>query len=312
MLGIDYLNRLAQLQSQSYPSSSWLDKKTSFDLMYEAAKDFAQKTKSLYTTQSITTVASQANYALAPDFLEVYSEDDDGNKILKYTDSSSNVYWLTQQGYRPQYYANNTTAIAIPSNFAIISKPKISGIASTVTATTTQSGGESTLTDATASFTSETIWPGDIVHNKTLGHIGVVLSILTTTTLNTAMFDVTTAPSSSYTGWSNTNAYLIQPGARYQVYIDPPPLTASETITVPYIQIPEPVYSDYGSYAFPVTDMEAILKYAVWLYKYRDSEPKFGDALYVQYDRAVREAAASYLRATVGKQPLQMKVSWKG
>ncbi len=310
MLGIDYLNRLAQLQSQSYPSSSWLDKKTSFDLIYEAAKDFARKTKCLYSTQAITTAASQSSYALNPDFLEVYIEDGDGNKTIKYTNAAGTVFWLSQQGYREQYYDNNTTAVSIPSNFAIVTKAKISGITSTVTSTTTNTGGESVLTNTAASFTTATVWPGDAILNKSSGAIGVVLGVTDTTHLNTAMFDVSST-SSSYTGWTSTNSYLIQPNPRYQIYIDPPPLTASETITVPYIQIPDPVYSDYGSYAFPTPYMEAILKYALWLYMYRDSQPKFGDGFYVQYDKMVREASASYVQSTVGKQSLKMKVSWK-
>src|SRR3990172_1581157 len=109
MLGINLLKRLDQIMAQSYPSGGWMDKKTSFDFIYEAAKDYAKKTRCLYTTQSITTVASQANYALNPDFQEILSENqDDAVKVLKYPDAAGNVSWMEQQLYGNQYYQNNT------------------------------------------------------------------------------------------------------------------------------------------------------------------------------------------------------------
>jgi len=306
MLGINLLKRLDQIMAQSYPSGGWMDKKTSFDFIYEAAKDYAKKTRCLYTTQSITTVASQANYALNPDFQEILSENqDDAVKVLKYTDAAGNVSWMEQQLYGNQYYQNNTTAVDIPSKFAIIGRATMSRLTGTATSAGSQSGGESNLTDTAGDFTNAQA--GDEVYNSTQGNMGVVLSKTSSTVLVTAMFDVS-GSSSAYDGWAQSDGYVIQPAPRYDLYLDPPPSTASETVTVPYVQRPAPVYSDYGSYNFAAGNEEALLKYAVWLYKYRDSKPQVGDALYKYYDMAVREASASHRLAT-GKRTFQ--VSWK-
>lgn len=306
MLGINYLNRLNQLLAQSYPSSGWTDKKTSFDIIYEATKDFAKKTSCLYGTQTITTVANQANYALNPDFTEVYVEnEDDAVKAIKYTNNASVDFWLEQQFYSSQYYANNTTSVLTPSNFAIISKPALDRITGTVTSTAAESSGESNLIDTTANFTNVSV--GDDVYNSTQGYIGIVLSKTGTTQLVTAMFNVSNT-TSNYSGWTSSDGYVIQPAPRYQIYIDPPPSTTGHTITVPYIQKPSPVYSDIGSYNLMAEAEEAILKYAAWLYKYRDSQPNVGDAYYQYYDKAVRESKNLHGRATGNR---KFRMSWK-
>lgn len=303
MIGINYLKRLEQIMSQAYPGASWLDKKTSFDFIYEAAKDFASKTRCLTSSQTITTVADQANYALNPDFMEILSEKkDDAIKVVKYTTTAGNDYWLEEQLYSDQLYDNNDTSVTIPSNFSITGRTLAARITGTATSTAAQSGGESNLIDSTAPFAS--VSAGDEVFNSTQSYMGVVLSKTSSTTLVTAMFDVS-SQNSSYAGWTNTDAYVIQPAPRLDLYIDPPPATVSETVTVSYIQRPAPVYSDYGSYNF--SDDEAILKYAVYLYKYRDSKQNVGDALYLYYDRAVREATRKYRTAMGGK---NFRVSW--
>jgi hypothetical protein len=307
MIGINYLKRLEQLMAQAYPGSGWMDKKTSFDFLFEAAKDYAKKTRCLYSTQTITTVANQVNYALNPDFQEILPEDsDDAVKVLKYTTAAGIVSWMNQQLFSDQYYLNNTTSVVIPSDFAIIGRAAATRITGTATSTTTNSGGEVNLVDSTAPFA--TVSAGDEVYNSTEGYVGVVLSKTSSSSLVTAMFNMD-AVNSAYAGWDATNAYVIQPAARYDLYLDGPPLTAGDTVTVSYIQRPNPVYSDFGSYNFAAGNEEALLKYAVWLYKYRDSKDRTGDALYAFYDRAVREANNSHRRATG---PVKnFRVSWK-
>ncbi len=86
MIGINYLLRLSQILAQSCPGAAWLDKKTSFDFLFEAAKDYAKKTRCLCSTQSITTVSGVAYYALNPDFQKVFTEKstDAKKKVIKY------------------------------------------------------------------------------------------------------------------------------------------------------------------------------------------------------------------------------------
>lgn len=287
MIGIDYLNRLNQIMGESYPSSNWMDKKTSFDYLFEAAKDFCRETRLLRGSQSITTVASQANYALNPDFREVYAEDDGGNKVIKYYDTA-NYSWISQQYHSATLYANNTTAVSVPDNFSITNRAAASQVTGIATSSGSQSGGESTLTDTAASFTS-TVSVGDTVYNTTQSYIGLVLAVTSGTALKTAMFD-TSGQTSAYASWTSSDAYIIQPQSRFDLYLDPLPSTAGHTVTVNYLQTPSAVYSDYGSYNLPGGFEEAILKYAVWLYKYRDRKPDVGDYLYKFYEMQVREA----------------------
>lgn len=285
MIGIDYLNRLYQILKEN-TGSQWIDKKTSFDFIYEAAKDMAKETKSLHSTQTITTVANQSAYDLNPGFLNILATDGYGNNAIKYSDGTY-TRWLTQKSYDEVLYANNTTSVTYPQNFAIADHANLTRITGSATASGSASGGESTLTDAAATFTS--LKAGDAIYNTTQSYIGVVLSVTDSTHIVTAMFDHETT-ASPYASWTSGDAYIIQPAERYQIIIDPPPSTSGHTATVTYYCTPDPVYSDYGAYPFPSGYNEALLKYAVWLYEYRDKQPDFGNALYVAYDVQIRKA----------------------
>ena len=80
-----------------------------------------------------------------------------------------------------------------------------------------------------------------------------------------------------------------------------PTFTGQQIATVNYLQRPDPVYSDYGSYRFAAGYEEALLKYACWLYKYRDLNPNFGDTLYKVYDMQIRKAKNVQRRAVGAK-----------
>ncbi len=93
--------------------------------------------------------------------------------------------------------------------------------------------------------------------------------------------------------------FSIQPGNPYVLYLDPPPSTASHTATVYYIKAPTKLTSSTPSGTYPIPDAYAgaIVKYAFWLYKYRDSDPNFGDAMYKHWDIQVRRYAANINKA---------------
>jgi hypothetical protein len=120
------------------------------------------------------------------------------------------------------------------------------------------------------------------------------------------MFNLATR-GGAYAGWTDTNAYIIQPAPRYKIILDPPPDTSGDTVTVSYYAKPAPVYSDYGTYPFPTDYEEALVMYAAWLYRYRDSKPNLGDPLYAMYERQMRKAKNVHRRAT-GVQGF--RVSW--
>jgi hypothetical protein len=304
MVGLDYQSRLNQLLSESV-GSYWVDKKTGFDFLFEAAKDFAKEVKSIHDTQTITTVAGTLDYRLKPNFMEILTQDGYGNKIVP-LDNSGERSWLKRVGYGKILYENTTTP-STPTEFAITDAPVDSRITGTTTSAGVSSGGESILTDASASFIT-TVNIGDSVVNPTSGkyYVGTVLSVSSNTALVTAMFNISSSQS-SYASWGIGDTYYIEPHASYTLVISPPPSTTGTTITLSYLCFPNPVYSDYGSYSFATGYEEALLKYAVWLYKYRDTKANQGDALYRYYDQQLRKAKNIHKSATT---PPGFKISF--
>lgn len=289
MIGATFQNRINQLLSE-VGNSTWIDLKSSFDYMYEASKDFGKETKSCHGSQAITTKANTAAYNLNPDFLEIMTKDDYDNYIIQYFDGT-NTTWLSWESYSD--FLQNANLPGTPTSFAITDAPIVSRITGTATATGNQAGGESVLTDSAATLFSTT-YPGDSIVNTLKTYFGIVLSV--GTTLTTAMFDLTQR-GGAYASWSTSDTYMIQPQPRYQILLDPPPLTPGQTATVTYLAKPLPVYSDYGTYPFATGYEEALIKYATWLYKYRDSKPQMGDPLYLAYERAMRKGKNVHRKA---------------
>ncbi len=260
-------------------TSTFLDSKTTYDFLYEAACDLNARIKGLTNVQTITTVDGTNAYDLNNDFMGLYIKDSDGNLMLKLNNGTSD-YWLKWTDYSSIYTANNSDEVAIPDSFTV----KDASLASRITGTTTSDGaasnGECTLTDSTAPFTDVTV--GDLVHNTTDGSHGVVVALSSTSAVITALFDGTN------NDWSSSDAYIITPRGRYSIVLDPTPSTSGYSLYVPYIQKPDPVYSYYRSYRFPEVFRFALVKYACWLYKYKDREPNYGDSWYKYYESTSR------------------------
>jgi len=297
MDGLDLLRRLRQLLNED-TDSGWMDTYTSYDYLYEAAKSTVDRIGCLKSSQDITTVAEDNEYNLNPDFMRLYAQNKSGNYYVRLYDGS-NYNFLTWKDYEDIVYENNTDSVAIPSRFSIIDTSKGTQLTGTATSDGDASAGECTLTDTAADFS--TAEAGAIVHNTTDGSDGVVLSKTSTTALVVALFGGTG------NDWDSSDAYVIQPQSRYQIFLDPPPSTAGYTLYVPYIQQPAPVYSDYGIYRFSDQYKEALIKYAFWLYKYRDREPNFGDAMYKFWEMQTGRSAYSFNR---GQRPGGFKVNF--
>ena len=292
------MRRLRQLLNED-TDTGWLDTRTSYDFFYEAAKELVDRTNCLRTTQSITTVAEDDEYDLNPDFLKLYARNRDNNFYVRLNDGSTN-HFLVWKDYEDILYDNNTTSVTIPSHFSIIDVADQTQVTGTATSTAAASAGECTLTDTAGDFSD--VNAGALIHNTTDTSTGIVLSKTSSTVLVVALFGGTA------NDWTSADAYVIQPQSRYQIYIDPPPSTAGYTLTVPYIQQPAPVYSDYGIYRFSDQYTEPLVKYAAFLYKYRNAEPDFGDSLYMHWDRAMGRAAYSINK---GQRPGNFKVNLK-
>lgn len=276
MDGKELKRRLRQLLNED-SDSEWLDTRTTFDFLYEAAEEFVNKTHCLKGSQTITTVADQTDYNLNVDFLKLFLKDTSGNYRIKYGDNSF-IVWKEENDI---IYGNRTTSVSLPDAFTISNADLPSSVTGTATSIGAATGGLSVLTDTAADFTN--VEAGDSINNTTDGSSGVVLSKTSTTVLETALFGGTADD------WSSSDAYTIQPQGRYKLVLDPPPSSA-ETITVNYIKRPTPVYSDYQAYSFIDKHATALIKYAFMLYKYRDLEPGMGDAMYRFWDSALRGA----------------------
>lgn len=279
MDGKQLLRALRDLLNES-SDSGWWDEYSAYNYLYQAACEFVDRTGCLRESQDITTVADTASYRLNADFKRMYLRNSSRKFYIKVNDGSNSEF-ITHKPYEEIYYANNTTSIPIPSNFAIIDdQDPPDAVSGTATANGAKTNGQCTLTDAAGDFTD--ISAGDAIHNTTDSSMGVVLSVTSGTVLVAAMFDGTD------NDFDNGDAYYIVPQPRYKIVLDPAPSVAGYTLTVPYVQKPAPVYSDFGRYRIPWDCTDALANWAFWRFKYRDSNPNFGDKAYVFFDNACK------------------------
>jgi hypothetical protein len=276
---------------QESSSSGFLDDVTSYDYLYEAAKEFGRRTKALTASTTITSVAGQANYDLPTDFLCLYVTNTLNEYFLNYSETATSSYSLTWIPYERAVMNNASNSVQYPSSFSIIDKQtpetNLTGTASVLGAA---SNGLCTLTD-TVAHQFVNVQAGGKVYNTTDGSGGIVASKTSTSAIVTALFNGTN------NAWAGTDAYIVIPQNKKQIVIDAPPKDGTMTIIVPYIQRPIPVYSPYSSYRFDSGAEMALVYYAAWLYKYRDRDPNFGDAMYKHWDNMCRRSTFDTKRA---------------
>lgn len=294
--GKDLLRRLRNLLNED-SDSGWLDEQTSYDYLYDAAVDFVDRTGCVHDAQGITLVPDQEMYDLNPNFLRLFLKNSSNNYYINLYDGSNwhPIMWADAEDILYDYNASATAAI--PSKFSIVDSEPPGQIIGTATAAGADSGGQQILTDTAADFTD--VDAGAIVHNTTDGSDGVVLSKTSDTILVTALFGGTDHD------YTIGDAYVIQPQARYQLGLSPLPSTAY-VLAVTYVKRPAPVYSDYGVYEF--INPNVLVKYAYWLYKYRDRDPNFGDAMYKFWEMEISRKAYSVNR---GQRPNRFRINMK-
>jgi hypothetical protein len=262
------LRNQLRLTLRELSNSEFLDEKSSYDFLYEAALELARLTQSLTAQQTITTVANQSSYVLNPDFYTLRLVNERNEWVVKYDDGSDESF-IPYRSYEALLYSNITDPSSRPAS---ISTADYQTVASNLTGTATTTGSASeaeplltTTTDVSAAAV------GDQIHNTTDGSDGVVIEASTSHILLTNLFYGTN------NFWTSGDAFVLVPQGRRVLVVNPPSLTSGHTITVDYIQTPFPVYSDFRSYRFAPAFAPALVKYAAWLYKYRDGEPDFGD-----------------------------------
>lgn len=271
-------------------TSSFCTDRVTYEYLYEAVKEFCKRTGAFTSTQTITTVANQSAYSVNPDYLRLYFLNESNKLIIKYTQASGAITWISWRDYDRLIQNQQTTAVAIPYSFTITDDSDTPALdTGTATATGTLSYGESTLTDSTATFLT-TAYAGDTVHNITDGSTGYITSVTSNTAVQTALFGGT----NNY--WASTNTYAMSPQPRKQLILDPPPSTSGDTITLNYVCSLPPVYSLYRSYRIDSDFTSAITAFAAFNLKYRDRQPDFGNAFWKIWDTGVRQATDQYNR----------------
>jgi hypothetical protein len=288
MDGKTLTDQLRQLLEED-SSSTWIDLRTSYDFLYEAVCEFVKETNALTATQTITAAAETSDYTLNADYSFLYLVDDSNRLFVRYTVDTTD-YFIPFRDYDAMSYEHSTTSVAVPSSFSIRDKRGVTtNITGTVTSATDDANGESALTDTGAAFLT-TVNVGDTVHNTVDGSSGIVVSITSNSVCQVALFGGTDNE------WDTSDTYVIIPQGRKEIVFSPPFSTTTGTVTVEYVQKPIPVYSLYKSYRLSPAYAPAIVKYATWLYKYRDREPSYADSLYKHWDMQMRK-----MKATEGK-----------
>jgi hypothetical protein len=236
------------------------DKKFFFDCLDAAVTDFVRRTRTVTSSKVITTIEDQQAYNLPPNFIELYAKGYRRRLLGKYSDGT-NTYWPVLTSYEKIFRADLTDSKDYPGRFAIIDKQEKDDIVEgTATADGNPSAGEIILEDSAASFES-TVNARDIIHNTPDGSDGIVLSVTDDTHLKCALFN------GADNEFVSGNAYVSIPACNNQVYLDAPSKTAGHTLTLPYVCMPSPIYSDYGFWRFPAMSCRAICYEAAYLYK---------------------------------------------
>lgn len=277
-------------------NSSFVSNYQGYQYINEAAVNWALRTNSLKQTQTITTVANDDTYTLAPDFLSIWPVNNKGKRTIQYNNGSSN-YFPVWEDYEDIIHQSTRPSTSIPGNFAVIDNPTAGNLVSgTTTSAGVVSNGECTLNDTTASF-SDTISVGDAVHNETdvdgnsNGSYGVVVAVTSGTALLVALFGGANAD------WTNGDSYIIVPQGRMQLVLDRPPITTGHTITVYYASRPTPVFSPFRSFRIQSHFVPAILREAKSLYEFRGGDYQTGQADISLSERKILAGNINYNKA---------------
>lgn len=258
-----------------------------------AVVEFVRETRCLTTTTTITTVASQQTYDLPPDFIALYLKNNNDRFIVKYYDGSQ-YWWPTKVSYDAIFYDNETEAQDTPDVFAITDANDPGSVTGSATSDGAQTGGECTLTDSTKQFTStDLVYARDIVHNITDDSDGIVLEVVSDTELKTALFD------GKSNQWSSGDEYRIERSGHKQITFDAPCSTAGHIVTVPYVCMPQPVFSSYRNWRFPASTCRAVCMEAAYLYASQKEDFAMADRLRAAFAEEVRRYRIETARSTL-------------
>jgi hypothetical protein len=253
-----------------------------YSYLDRAATEFIRKTQCLKSSTTITTVDGQQTYDLPPDCIALYMRDGRDRLVIKCYDTA-NYSFPVCVSYEEIFRANLTDERAVPLKFAVIDKATpATQISGTATAAGAKAAGQCTLTDATKLFTTTNlVYPRDTIHNTREGSDGLILSVTDATHLVTALFGA------GANAWRNGDAYVIQRAPVKQVVLDAPSSTSGYTLTVPYLCMPSPVYSDYGTWQISPISYPAIASEAAFMYQNRNGDYAAADRHHALFSEEV-------------------------
>jgi hypothetical protein len=232
-----------------------------------AAMLFLRETLAFRKELVVTTVLGQQIYDLTPDFIALGMKNARSRYFIKYNDGTADTF-PTETSYE-KIYKSNTTDQAVPNRFALRLKETL-GSPQVVIAEVdgAASGGQCVLESSPMDATL--IKPRDIVHNLTDGSDGFVLSVTSATKVTVALFDGTVDDISAY------DNVVIVPAARQQIVLDAPSPAAGHTMTINYVALPNPVFSEYAQWELESKACRAIIWGAASLFKMPQNQ--FGEA----------------------------------
>ncbi|MEW5736073.1 MAG: hypothetical protein AB1921_14585 [Thermodesulfobacteriota bacterium] len=286
--------RMARAVNESGASSSYLSQEEAYGKLDEAAVAFARDTMTITNRTSIAVSAGVQAYDLPPDFLGLYLKTARSRRFfVKYRTAAGDDFFAFLTTREKIEYANQTEAVEAASAFAITDKQTApSRITGTATGASVAENGECTLAASGADFSG--VFPRDIVRNTTDAARGIVLSRTDATHLVTALF------SGTRNNWSAGDGFLIQSSAVKQILLYAPPQNDGDAITVDYLSLPSPMYSEISVWRFAEHLCPAVCELAAALFLEDKKEYPAAQLLRAKYEAAVRKA-----RTEIGYQKLQ-------
>jgi hypothetical protein len=143
--------------------------------------------------------------------------------------------------------------------------------------------GAAVLTDHAAAFTAG-VYPRDTVVNVTRNSSGLVTATTDGTHVACALFP------EGINSWRSGDAYLIQPQARQQIYLDAPSAESGHSFILPYMAKPAPVYTPFASWRLDAAACWAIAHEAAFLFAHANPKLKPVPAHHQLFLDAVRAA----------------------
>jgi hypothetical protein len=268
-----------------------------------AANVFCREAMPILSEAVLTTVLSQQEYDLPPDFIELYARDRAGRQRILYS-GGGQTRWPYRVTADKIFFSNITTAASTaPAAFAIVSAANApDAVTGTASSDAAAAAGECRMYDSTKSFTSTNrVYPRDVVHNLTDGSSGYVLEVVDATHLDVALFDGTA------NDFSSGDSYRILPSSRSRIKLDRPAGVAGHSLRVPYYALCLPVFAEARAWRFAERTCRAIVAGAVSLFKrpvkdYIGAEA-IGGEFYAEVQRVLAETDLSRGQARQASQP---------